>query len=69
MSLALMRALAPEVRLSNRLRQTQLRREMTSPYMSRKKLTSTAKAVKRAGAPLVEDESEAPGVSGIDFSK
>jgi hypothetical protein len=35
-SLALMRALAPEVRLSKRLRRTQMRREMTSPYRSRK---------------------------------
>jgi hypothetical protein len=33
------RALAPEVRLSNCLRRTQLQREMTSPHMS-EKLTS-----------------------------
>ena len=47
-SLALMRALASEVRLSNRLRRRQPRRQMTLPRMCRKKRTSAAsKAVVR----------------------
>jgi hypothetical protein len=43
--LALMRALAPEVRLSNLLWRTQTRKKMTLPCEKR---TSAAKAVKRA---------------------
>ena len=46
-SLALMRALASEVRLSNRLRRRQPRRDMTLPRMCRKSVPSAAKAVVR----------------------
>jgi hypothetical protein len=46
--LALMRALAPEVRLSHRLWRTQPRKDMSSPYVCLEKRTSAAKAVKRA---------------------